>query len=270
MTVSLPYFSVITPVFNGAHFIDSYISSLRSQDYTNWEAIIVDDGSTDDTFIRLSSISAVDPRFVVYSNKNHNSFPGPSDARNLALSLSSGLYICFLDIDDFWYPFKLSEQFKLLHDKPFVQLTYSTYYRLNSSTGVAKVRQNYPLFNPAFWSLFVNPVPMLTACVSRDLIKNKYFPNIHHEDYIFWASLLRDLKSKHVAPTSLPLAVYYIHPGSLSSNKLLVVSWIWDCYRYLGHNILFSLFALIVRAIIQLFLLIQSSFSPPMRININI
>ena len=104
--------SVIVPSYNCAEYIAETLSSLRAQSYSRWEAIVVDDGSTDDTEDVVSAIADVDSRvkYVFQSNS------GVSAARNLGVSLASGRFIVFLDADDLITPSVLLahvENFKL-------------------------------------------------------------------------------------------------------------------------------------------------------------
>ena len=96
-------FSIITPVYNGDIFIDGYLNCLRGQDFCDWEAIIVDDSSTDSTFNTLERLTKNDPRFLLLQNSNtENKKSLAYQARNLALKNARGKFICFLDIDDKW------------------------------------------------------------------------------------------------------------------------------------------------------------------------
>ena len=111
----MPQFSIIVPCFNAAAFLDETLSSLRDQTLTDWEAFLVDDGSTDSTPEILALWAAGDPRFQVLRLPNG----GPSCARNhAALALAQADYIAFLDADDLWPDNKLSHSAALLHAHP--------------------------------------------------------------------------------------------------------------------------------------------------------
>ena len=109
-------FSVITPVLNGQCFVPQFVHCLKTQRYTSWEALIVDDGSSDRIIDLLQSLTSNDPRFVLLRNPRIKQINGPYQARNHALSLVRGDYICFLDIDDFWHPERLAYLLGLLRD----------------------------------------------------------------------------------------------------------------------------------------------------------
>jgi len=99
-------FSVVIPCFNAAKTITGTIESLQAQCYPNWEAICVDDGSTDPTWVQIRCMAAGDSRIRLYRNPGK----GPSAARNFgALDIADGDVIAFCDADDEWAPSKLRE-----------------------------------------------------------------------------------------------------------------------------------------------------------------
>src|SRR6478752_1652088 len=93
--------SIITPSHNSEKFIAQTIQSVVEQTHKNWELIIVDDCSSDDTKSFISSIAAVEPRIKFFPlHKNI----GPAKARNIGIEHASGKYMTFLDADDLWFP----------------------------------------------------------------------------------------------------------------------------------------------------------------------
>lgn len=98
--------SIVMPTYNRAYIISRAIISVFNQTYSNWELIIIDDNSIDNTEKIVSNYASNDNRIIYARNKFHK---GPSGARNYGVSLSNGDYIAFLDSDDEWLPFHLSE-----------------------------------------------------------------------------------------------------------------------------------------------------------------
>jgi glycosyltransferase involved in cell wall biosynthesis len=96
MTKQIPKISVITPAFNAEKYLQEMINSVQSQTFTNYEHIVIDDGSTDNTNLLLKDYAAKDNR-VVYLQADHE---GPSVARNHGLKIARGNYITFIDADD--------------------------------------------------------------------------------------------------------------------------------------------------------------------------
>ena len=108
--------SIITPTYNCGPFIAETIASAQAQTYTNWEMIIVDDCSTDNTKAIVDEIAEKDPR-VKYYCLSENS--GAAVARTRAMELAEGEYMAFLDSDDLWMPEKLETQIAFMRDNGY-------------------------------------------------------------------------------------------------------------------------------------------------------
>ena len=127
--------SVVIPVYNGMPKIKLAISSLQSQSYINWEAIIIDDGSNDGTAEYLDTLN--DPRFIVHHfDRNY----GRPYARQKALDLATGDYLAMLDADDFYAPDKLKVQVELMEQYPEVDLVSSGLCSWGTLTKELRVR----------------------------------------------------------------------------------------------------------------------------------
>ena len=159
--------SIITPNFNSEKFISETIISVQKQTYTNWEMIIVDDFSTD------NSINII------------NSF------RNKAITLSRGKFIAFLDSDDLWLPKKLELQLKFMIKNNY-SLTYTSYEVINEEgntklkTILCKTKLNYKMM------LSSNKIGCLTAMYNTELIGKVLMPEIRkRQDYGLWLKILK-------------------------------------------------------------------------------
>ena len=106
--------SIMMPVYNGEALIEASIESLLRQTYTNWECIIIDDGSNDSTPSIIDALT--DKRFVV----RHQPNGGRPIARQHALDLANGEYIAMLDAEDLYHPEKIERQVKILAENPNV------------------------------------------------------------------------------------------------------------------------------------------------------
>jgi len=115
--VIFPEISVVIPTFNRAALLPQAIDSVLSQSYTDFELIVVDDGSTDSTQEVLSGYQGV--KYLFQENR------GVSAARNLGIRMARGRYICFLDSDDLWLRDKLKEQIRLMRDNPQIKVSYT-------------------------------------------------------------------------------------------------------------------------------------------------
>ena len=103
--------SIITPVYNGEDFLDRSIKSVLSQTHQNWELLLIDDGSEDDS-ARIIERYLEDDRIKFLKNDSNS---GISATRNKGINNSSGEYIALLDQDDEWFPDKLQKQVKALN-----------------------------------------------------------------------------------------------------------------------------------------------------------
>jgi glycosyltransferase involved in cell wall biosynthesis len=115
----MPLISVIIPAYNAEKTIERTIESVLNQTFSDFELIIVDDGSQDSTLKMISSIS--DPRIKVFSSPHS----GANPARNCGFSHSAGEFIAFLDADDLWTSDKLEAQLKALQTNPKAAVAYS-------------------------------------------------------------------------------------------------------------------------------------------------
>ena len=98
--MAVPDISIVTPVWNGARYLARCIESVIGQTHGNWEQLVVDDGSTDESFEIASTFAERDPRVRVFRQRNR----GSSAARNVAIGESRGAQIAYLDADDEYYP----------------------------------------------------------------------------------------------------------------------------------------------------------------------
>ena len=112
--------SVIIPTHNYAQFLAEAINSLRGGTYSDWECVVVDDGSTDDTPALVAALAASDPRIVYVSQ----AASGPSAARNAGLATASGEFVQFLDADDLLGPRKLQYQLEIFGQHPEADIVY--------------------------------------------------------------------------------------------------------------------------------------------------
>ncbi len=116
-----PAISVVMPVYNAAATLDQTLASLFHQNFRAFEIVIIDDGSTDDSFSRLLAHAARDERIRLIGRSNG----GVSSARNLGVDLSKAPLIAFIDADDIWAPDKLARHLTLHHASPELAASYA-------------------------------------------------------------------------------------------------------------------------------------------------
>ena len=104
----MPLVTVVTPCYNGAKYLRETIESVLAQTFTDWEMIIVDDCSKDNSVDIIKQYADLDSRIKYLSTPNNTG--SPAIPRNLGMEAASGKYIALLDSDDIWYPTKLHNQ----------------------------------------------------------------------------------------------------------------------------------------------------------------
>jgi len=188
-------FSVVIPLYNKERSIRSTIESVLSQTYPNFELIIVNDGSTDNSLQVVQSFN--DSRIIIYNKPNG----GVSSARNLGIQQSKNDYVVFLDADDFWFPFCLDEFCRLINAFPDAEVFCTNYNmtgkNLKGSDRIYLVDDYYytSAYFLAKWSI---PI-MLTGCLA---IKRNLFAEVgdfnenitHGEDVDMWQRLANRYK----------------------------------------------------------------------------
>ena len=119
----MSFFSVVIPLYNKENHIKETLNSVLNQTFIDFEIIIINDGSTDNSLDKVQEIK--DSRINIYTTPNQ----GVSKARNTGILKSNSKYICFLDADDFWYENHLSQMKQLLDSFPECGLYATSYYR---------------------------------------------------------------------------------------------------------------------------------------------
>src|SRR5680860_301446 len=112
--------SVIMPAYNSAAFIAESIRSVLQQTHQNWELLIIDDASKDDTVSIIEKIQDTDSRIKLFQNESNK---GTGVCRNTGIEAAQGAYIAFLDADDLWLPQKLETQLEFMQENDVV-MTY--------------------------------------------------------------------------------------------------------------------------------------------------
>lgn len=218
-----PFFSVIIPVFNAELTIVECVQSVLAQTFVDFEIIIINDGSNDETKTLLEDFCKVFSKIKIFHQDNQ----GVSSARNVGLTLSAGEYIAFLDADDFWYPNKLNEYYVSIK-KQQPDVLYSNYTLVHRKSRGERLVQSPLQLNRALL-LQKNWIGMSTAVVRRSALRGARFKPLGHEDYDFWLQVFsvppRGVKAIRVSDE--PLSLYYVGRQSVSSNKLRSALWHW-------------------------------------------
>ena len=230
--------SIITPVYNAERFLRQTIESVLSQDYKEWEMILVDDCSKDQSESIIKSYIEKDNR-IKYIKLKVNS--GAAVSRNTAIENAKGRYIAFLDSDDVWTSNKLKVQIEFMK-KNNVGFTFSD-YKVMTEEGVEIDRFiRVPKLIDYKGYLKNTIIGCLTVVVDRKICGDFFMVNIRkNQDMATW---LKILKRGHKAyGINECLGVYRLVDGSISNNKIKAAKSVWRTYREIEKlNVMISLY----------------------------
>lgn len=237
--------SVIMPLYNSEQYVIEAIESVKKQTYDEWEMIIVDDCSTDQSALIVDEYAKRDKR-IKFIHLNRNS--GAAVARNVAIEKARGNYIAFLDADDQWHEDKLEKQIGFMEEQQ-CSFSFTNYQQILGNGRVSNKLIKCPARLTYQQQLKYNHIGCLTAIYNADKIGKTFMPLIRkRQDYALWLSILK----RGVQGYGLQqcLAYYRIRGDSLSANKIAMLKWNWLLYRdieklsilrssyYLLHNII--------------------------------
>lgn len=242
--------SVITPSYNSEKYIAETIRSVQGQTYQDWEMIIVDDHSDDDTCKIIEEICKDEPRIkLLRQDKNL----GAGAARTRSMQASKGRFIAYLDADDIWLPEKLEKQVAFMLEKNigFSCVSYEVIddhgNRLNKEVHMLK-KVDYIGF------LTNNLLQTVGIMVDTEIIDKKYLimPDLRRrQDAATWLQILK--AGYKCYGLGSVLAQYRRTRNSLSSNKIEAVKGVWNLYRKVEHlSISFSCYCFIRYAVLAI------------------
>lgn len=232
--------SIIIPVYNASRFLEETINSIQEQTYSNWEAIFIDDCSSDNSYDIIKQYQKNDKRIKVIKNKVNN---GVAVSRNNGIDYAKGEYLCFLDADDKWHPEKLAKQINFMQ-KLNCEFSFTGYQFANEKCTPNgkivlvpnKINYKQALKNTTIWT---STVMFDMGKLTKDDI---YMPNIKRgQDTATWWKVLK--KIEYAYGLNEVLSYYRRTNNSLSANKLTALKRTWNLYRNVEHlNILSSFY----------------------------
>jgi glycosyltransferase involved in cell wall biosynthesis len=211
----MPHFSIIIPTYNRANMLSSSIESVLNQTFNDWELIVVDDGSTDNTKELMGSFIQKDPRIKYIYQENSER----SAARNFGIKNAKGQYICFLDSDDVYLDNNLEAWYNFLERKNTPVALGFCEMNISSDNGRSLVTTNTVISNRNKYDfIFTNPIVPARICVHSNLLKNNLFEEYMTvgEDVALWLKVVVDsdiIKSEHIGLN------YIIHEGNSVNPK---------------------------------------------------
>ena len=219
------FFTVIMPCFNGEKYISQAIKSVLTQTFTDFEFIIINDGSTDNSLKVIESFANQDDRIRIISHKPNR---GASATRNKGLDQARGRFVAFIDCDDWWPEEKLgvyADKHKEGHD-----LVFSSYDIVSYPSNKIIKRIKVPLKLSYTDLKYSNQIPLSSASFNFTKISNKRFKDSQNaEDWIFWLHNIKYLINPIGIQTRLMF--YRRHDKNKSKNKLKMLKKTWNIFR---------------------------------------
>lgn len=223
--------SIIMPAYQAERYIEEAIQSVLSQTCSDWELIVIDDCSSDNTEQIVKNYTKKNPKIHYYRNEINL---GAAETRNFGVSVAAGEWIAYLDSDDCWHPEKLQRQLETAEKKQAELLfTGSAFF-----DGESRPLNSY-LPAPekvSYRELLKQNVISCSSVLLRKELAEAYpmkFASRLHEDFAVWLQILRD-KKIYAYGVNQPLLIYRIHSNSKSGNKWKAAKMTFRVYRYLG------------------------------------
>lgn len=219
-----PLVSIVLPVYNPGIHLNKCIDSIINQNYLNWELLIINDGSDDNSAQIAHDYCRADGRIHYFEHKNN---AGVVAARNTGLKAATGKYIAFLDSDDYWSNDKLRRQLGFMQQHNYF-FSFTAFAYVDEDGCREKVIE-VPQIVDYGQLLKGNNIPCFTVIIDQEEINLRSIPAIRHEDYATWLNLLKDGYKAY--GLNEVLGYHRLRDGSLSANKFVSALWTWNIYR---------------------------------------
>lgn len=214
-----PVISIITPVFNTEKYLKDCIESVLNQSFADWELLLINDCSTDNSQKIVNEFAKLDSRIISIENEEN---VGSGETRNKGIKMARGRYLCFLDSDDRWKPEKLETQLRFLKSKGYA-FTFSSYDFIDSNGNPIKSPKMVTT-QAVDYEFLLKRTEIFTSTVMIDLEQTGKFLMPHHrrkQDYGLWLSLLKSgYKAYGIKEV---LAEYRLREGSATSKKWTLI-----------------------------------------------
>lgn len=217
--------SIIVPAWRAAGTIEDTIASVRAQTHADWEMLVADDCSPDDTRAIVAAWSARDPRIRLLALEKNG---GPAAARNAALDAARGRWLAFLDSDDVWLPQKLEHT--IAHARATRSALSFTGFRRMSPDG-SRVGAYVGVPGTLTYRQLLGNTAIATSTVvlDREQVGEVRMPRVFYDDFACWLGILRRGFVAHGLDEDL--VRYRVLPRSVSRNKRRSAQEVWKAYR---------------------------------------
>ena len=228
--------SIIMPSYNAARFIGESINSVLLQTYSNWELLIVDDCSKDNSVEVVRKFANIDKRVVLFSLEKN---VGAAAARNVAIEHAQGQYLAFLDSDDVWDEYKLEKQLAFMKQYSYV-FTFSNYYVMEENGKKTENIVKVPSSLSYHQYLRNTIIGCLTVIIDRQQTGDFKMPLIKSShDMALWLLIMkRGFKAYGLKDV---LAGYRLVSTSNTAKKWKAAKDVWKVYREIeGLSVLYA------------------------------
>lgn len=219
--------SIICATYNSAEYIEDTIQAIVAQTYSNWELILVDDCSTDNTLEILCNYENLYTNIKVCRNEVNS---GPGITRNNGIAIARGSYIAICDSDDVWYPQKLECQLEFMQSNS-IAISYTSYELIDSFGKSLKQIVRVSRKAIGYTDYLKNTIiGFSTSMINRQLCPNILLADMRsREDTFLWCVLLKEGYKAH--GIDKVLVKYRVHEKSVSADKLKASMQVWELYR---------------------------------------
>ena len=225
MTALDPTVSILTPAYNAARSIGQTIDSVLAQTFADWELLVVDDASRDETRDAVAAYAQRDRRIQLLAQPVNG---GPARARQAGLTRARGRYVAFLDSDDWWLPGKLHRQLEFMNSKR-AALTYTAFRRVMADGSRTGRRINVPP-RLTYGELLGNTaIATSTAIIDRSMTGPIHMKVTYYDDFALWLDVTR--RGFAAYGLNEDLMRYRVVGGSVSRNKGRSARMVWRTYR---------------------------------------
>ncbi len=230
-------------MFNSEAYISETINSIINQTYPNWELLLIDDCSTDNTFIIVQKLISKHPNIKLIKNSTNL---GAAITRNKGIEAAKGAYIAFLDGDDVWKPKKLETQLAFMNSND-CDVCFSSYDLMNEDGTFLNTQVQALKTLPYKKLLKSNYVGNLTGIYNVEVLGKILSPNLQkRQDWLLWLAVIKK-SGKPALGMEESLAYYRVRKDSMSSNKInLLKHNYWVYKKGLGFSTIKSLYFMLI------------------------
>ncbi len=222
-----PLVSIITPLYNSEAFIEDTITSILNQTYSNWELLLIDDCSTDNTIKIAEHFVSKHPNIKLIKNQVNS---GAAISRNKGITEAKGNFIAFLDADDLWKPNKLEVQVSFMQTNN-CDVSFSSYEQIDEvGQPLNKLVKALPSLSYSKY-LKTNYIGNLTGMYNASTIGKIMAPNLRkRQDWLLWLTAIKK-SGKPALGINTSLAYYRVRQNSMSANKFSLLKHNYWVYK---------------------------------------